>query len=105
LALKKPYKLRFFKVTCLREWFKIKTIVPSVVDHINYDQAELGYIIIKEADEMFKLYLKCGSCEHVAGEPLACNIFFKNYCRSCIRILIDAKKLVKEKSNFQKKKK
>ena len=50
---------------------------------------------------MYKLYLECGLCGHVADEPLACNICFKNYCRSCIRILIDAKKLVKEKSNFQ----
>ncbi len=80
--------------------FKIKTIVPSVVNQINYKEAEPGFILTNEADETFILYLECGLSGHIADEPLACNLCLKNYCRSCIRILIDAKKLVKERTNF-----
>lgn len=72
-----------------------------MVNQINYDQAESGYIVTNEADERFKLYLECGLCRHVADELLACSIYQKNYCRSCIRILIDAKKLVKKRSNIK----
>ena len=69
----------------------------------NYDGAESGYIVTNEADERFKLYLECGLCRHVADELLACGIYQKNYCRSCIRILIDAKTLVKKGSNIKNK--
>ena len=81
--------------------FKIKTIVPSVVNQINYEKAEPGFVLTNEADETFRLYLECGLCGHIADEPLACNICLRNYCRSCIRILIDAKKLVEDKTNFE----
>jgi len=74
-----------------------------VVNQINYDGAESGYIVTNEADERFKLYLECGLCRHVADELLACGIYQKNYCRSCIRILIDAKTLVKKGSNIKNK--
>ena len=39
--------------------FKTKVIVPSLVSELNYEDAKPGYIVSKEADERFKLYLEC----------------------------------------------
>jgi len=61
--------------------FKIKTIVPSVFDQINYEHVEPGYVLSKEADERFKFYLECRLCGHVADELQACNVCSRSYCR------------------------
>ena len=76
--------------------FKTKVIVPSLVSELNYEDAKPGYIVSKEADERFKLYLECGLCLHVADEPIACMTCLKNYCRSCVVILIEAKRRIEK---------
>ena len=59
--------------------FKIITVAPSVVNQINYEEVEPEFTLTNEAEETFRLYLECGLCWHIADEPLACNICFKNY--------------------------
>lgn len=47
--------------------FKIKTIIPSVVEDLNYENSESGYIVTEKADERFKLELECGLCNNIVN--------------------------------------
>lgn len=47
--------------------FKIKTIIPSVVEDLNYENSESGYIVTEKADERFKLELERGLCNHIVN--------------------------------------
>lgn len=57
---------------------RIRNVIPSVVDRLDFKNTLPGLIIIKDlADELFKLTSECELCLHIATEPLNAKNVFK----------------------------